>query len=155
MSLLYIGQQFTICVGFILLFSGVIGNGLNIFIFSSVQNYRQTPCTFYFLVQSIINILYILINLTSRIVSTGYGIDLTRTSVIWCKTRNFFLSFLSLSSFSCSCLATVDQFFVTSSNVRLRQLSKIQWAHRIVFGLIIFWFLLSITNFVFLIFHQF
>jgi hypothetical protein len=64
------------------LFAGVIGNGLNIFIFSSVQNYRQTPCTFYFLIQSISNILFILINLTSRIVSTGYGIDLTRTSVI-------------------------------------------------------------------------
>jgi hypothetical protein len=47
-------------------------------------------------------------------------------------------------------LATVDQFFVTSPNVRLRQLSKIQWAHRIVFGLIIFGFLLSIINFVFL-----
>ena len=145
-SLLYISQQCTIYIGYILLFFGVIGNGINIFIFSSVKNYRRTPCTFYFLVQSISNILFLLINLTSRIVSSGYGIDLTRTSVLWCKSRNFLIRFLTLNSFSCSCLATIDQFFVTSSNVRLRQLSKIQWTHRIVFGLITFSFILSITT---------
>lgn len=110
MELLYIGQQLTIYVGFMLLFSGVVGNGMNIFIFAYVQNYRQTPCTFYFLVESINNILHILINLTSRIVSAGYGIDLTRTSVLWCKARYFFFGFLGLNSLSCSCLAIIDQF---------------------------------------------
>jgi hypothetical protein len=150
MSLLYIGQLITIYCGFILLFTGIIGNGLNVFIFSSVQNYRRIPCTFYFVVEAIFNILELSINLTSRIVSAGYGIDLTRTSVIWCKTRYFFFGFFAIISFSCSCLATVDQFFVTSPSPHLRQLSKIQWAHRIVFGLIIFGFLLSMaTNFAF------
>ena len=150
MSLLNIGQQLTIYGGFILLFAGIIGNGLIIFLFSSVRNYRTTSCTFYILVQSIINILYILINQTSRMVSAGYGIDLTRTSVIWCKTRFFFIGFLTITSLSCSCMAAIDQFFATSQNIRLRRFSKIQLVHRIVFVLIIVWcFLETITSFLF------
>jgi hypothetical protein len=148
MSLLYIGQLITIYLGFILLFTGIIGNGISIFIFSSAHNYQRIPCIFYLLVQGINNVFFILINLTSRIVSAGFGIDATSTSVFWCKARYFFIGFFSLNSFSCACLATIDQFFVTSQNVRLRQLSKIQWAHRIVLILVIFWFVVAVvTNF--------
>jgi len=86
MSLLYIGEQLTIYGGFFFLITGIIGNVMNILIFSSERSYRRTPSTFYFLVGSIDNLVYIMINLISRIVSTCYGIDLTRTSSIWCKT---------------------------------------------------------------------
>ena len=149
MSLLYIGQQFTIYVGFIFLFAGLFGNSMNIFIFSSVQTYQKTPCSFYFLIGSIFNNLYILINLTSRIISVGYGIDLTSISVIWCKARQFFIITLSVITFTCSCLAAIDQFLVISRNVYLRQCSNIKWAHRIIFILIIFWFLHEIPCLVF------
>ena len=143
MSLLAISRILTIHVGFILLLAKILGNGMNILVFLRIRTYRRTPCTFYFLVTSIINIIFLMVNLISRIVITGFAIDLTRTSVLWCKSRYFIIGFLSLSSFSCSCLATIDQFFVTSSNVRLRHLSKIQWTHRIVFGLISFSFILT------------
>ena len=59
MSLPYIGQQITIYVGFFLLIAGVVGNGINVLVFSSVRAYRTTPCTFYFLCASIYNIIYI------------------------------------------------------------------------------------------------
>jgi hypothetical protein len=139
MSLLYIGQEVTIYGGLFLVVAGVIGNGMNIFIFSSVRNYRSAPCTFYFLIASIFNIMYITINLISRIVSTGYGFDLTRTSTAWCKIRTFCLFTLSLITLTCSCLATIDQYFATSQNVRLRRYSNIKWAHRIVIIMIIIW----------------
>ncbi|CAF1199179.1 unnamed protein product [Adineta steineri] len=102
-----------------------------------IENYRKTPCTFYFLICSITNILYLLINLTSRIVSVGYGIDLTHTSIIWCKTRQYLLLILSLISFTCSWLSSVDQYFVTSRHANLRRMSNIKWTHRIVFILIL------------------
>ncbi|CAF4219963.1 unnamed protein product, partial [Adineta steineri] len=91
MSLLYISQQITIYLGLFLLITGVVGNGLLILTFSAVRTYRKTPCTFYFLIRSADNIAFILINLISRIVSAGYGIDLTRTSVVWCKIRQYFV----------------------------------------------------------------
>jgi hypothetical protein len=82
MSLPYIGQQITIYAGLILLIAGIIGNGINIFIFSTVGNYRKTPCTFYFIVASIANIVYILFNFTTRIIGTINGIDFTTISII-------------------------------------------------------------------------
>jgi hypothetical protein len=122
-----------------LIVGGVIGNGINVLVFSTARTYRTTPCTFYFLIASIFNIAYITINLISRVVSAGFGIDLTRTSISWCKTRNFCLFTLSLITLTCSCLATIDQFFATSQSASLRRLSNIKWAHRIVFIAIIVW----------------
>lgn len=150
MSLLYTAQVLYNDVGAILLFIGIIGNTINIFIFSSVQNYRTTPCTFCFLVEAVNNILHLTINFITHIIIITSGINITDTSVVWCKIRYFLIAFLPFNSFTCSCLAVIDQFFVTSANIRLRQLSKIEWTHRIVFILSIFWFLLAIsTNVVF------
>jgi hypothetical protein len=139
MSLEYLARQLTIYVGCILLITGIVGNGMNIFIFSSVRSYRRTPCTFYFLVCSIHNILYILINLPVRIASTALNIDLNIHSLVWCRVQSFFIGYLGLTSFTLSCLTTIDQFFATSRSAWLRRCSKIQWAHRIVLAVIIVW----------------
>jgi len=149
MSLLYIGEQLTIYCGLILLILGVVGNGINVLVFSSVRNYRTTPCTFYFLISSIYNLAYITINLISRIVATGFGMDLTSTSTSWCKIRQFCLPFLSLISLTCSCLATIDQYFVTSQSANLRRFSNIKWSHRIVIIVMIIWFLHGIPYLLF------
>jgi hypothetical protein len=141
MSLLYIGQQITIYCGLFLVVTGLVGNGINVLVFSTVRTYRTNPCTFYFLIASIYNIAYIAIDLSSRIVSAGYGIDLTRTSISWCKIREFFLVTLSLMTLSCSCLATIDQYFATSQNASLRRFSNIKWAHHIVIIITIIWYL--------------
>jgi hypothetical protein len=148
-SLLYIGEQFTIYGGAIYFVAGLFGNSMNIFIFASARYYRTIPCTFYFLVASIFNNLYILINLTSRIATVSSGYDLTSYSIVWCKARNFFILTLSMITLTCLCLATIDQFFVTSRTVRLRQCSNIKWAHRITFIVIIIWCLHGTTCFVF------
>ncbi|CAF1331159.1 unnamed protein product [Adineta steineri] len=131
MTLLYISQQITIYVGCFLLIAGLIGNGINVLIFSSVRTYRTTPCTFYFLIAAIDNIIYLITNLIFRIVSGGFGIDLTRTSLSWCKLRAYLVIALTLLSFTCSCLASIDQFLVTSRSAHLRRLSNIKWTHRI------------------------
>jgi hypothetical protein len=139
MSLTYIADQLTIYFGSIFLVTGLIGNGINTFIFSSVDTYRRNPCTFYCLIASINNILYILINLIARITAALYNVDLTDTSIIWCKTRAFFAAFLCPISLTCPCLAIIDQFLVTSPNVNIRRCSNIKCAHRIVLVVIIVW----------------
>ncbi|CAF1234174.1 unnamed protein product [Adineta steineri] len=72
-------------------------------------------------------------------VISGVGVDLTRTSVSWCKIRNWSLATLSLISFSCSCLATINQFFMTSQSASIRRLSSIKWAPRILLIMIFVW----------------
>lgn len=139
MSLLNVGQQFTIYGGYSFLAAGLFGNSMTIYIFASVHNYRTTPCTFYFLIGSIINNLYVLFNLTSHINTFAYGIDLTSSSVLWCKVRNCSIITFGAITFTCSCLATIYQFFATSRNVHLRNCSNIKWAHRIMIIVIIFW----------------
>jgi hypothetical protein len=139
MSLLILGEQITIYGGLFILIIGVLGNVINVLVFSTVRIYRITPCSFYLLIASIFNIIYITICLTSRIVMAGFGFDLTRISTSWCKIRSFCLFSLSLITLTCSCLATIDQFFATSRSVRLRRFSSLKWAHRIVIIVIIIW----------------
>jgi len=131
MTLLYDSQQFTIYVGFFLLTVGIFGNTMNLLVFFKIRTYRTTPCTFYFLVASIDNIVYLTINLTIRILSEGYEIDVTGTSNIWCKIRQFLLVIFSVISIYFSCLAVIDQFLVTSKSAYLRLCSQIRTAHRI------------------------
>jgi len=145
-SLIYIGKQFTLYGGSILFITGIFGNGMNIFIFSSVHSYRTTPCTFYFLIGSICNGLYILFNLIPRILNTSYGIDLTIMSLFWCKIQHFLIGLFGLTSFTCSCLTTIDQFLITSKSVFLRSCSKIQWTYRIVVISIVVWSFHSIPT---------
>jgi hypothetical protein len=149
MSLWHIGQQITIYGGSFIIVAGVIGNGINILVFSSVRTYRTVPCTFYFLISSICNMAFIIINLTSNILNIGYGIDLNRMSTSLCKMLTLFGNVIPLTSLTCSCLATIDQFFVTSQNANLRRLSNIKWAHRIVFIVVIVWLLHGIPMLVF------
>ncbi|CAF1608208.1 unnamed protein product [Adineta ricciae] len=149
MSLPYIGQQITIYFRWFVVIIGIIGNSLNIWIFSSVRTYYRTFCTFYFLIASIDNILYLTTVSISRIIMSGHQIDLTRTSLVWCKIRLYCSSIFVLMSFTCSYLTAIDQFFITSSNVRLRQWSHIKRAHRIIFILILIWLLHGIPGLIF------
>ena len=125
-SLTYLSDQLTVYIGLILLFFGLIGNGINIWIFSTVRNYRQTPCSFYFLIGSIFNFLYVLLNLPLRIISSINKIDLSVNSLIWCKIQGYFICLFGVISFSCSCLAIIDQYLITSKNISFRQLSNMK-----------------------------
>jgi hypothetical protein len=139
MTFLYDAQQFTIYAGIFLLIVGIIGNAINVLAFSKSRTYRTTPCTFYFLVGSIDNIVYIGINLTIRILREGYEINVTGTSNIWCKIRQYLLTIPSIISINFSCLAVIDQFLITSKSAYIGRCSQIQWAHRIAIIVIILW----------------
>ncbi|CAF1373228.1 unnamed protein product [Adineta ricciae] len=146
MSLAYVSQQITIFVGWFFVITGVIGNSLNILIFTSIPNYRTTPCTFSFLFVSIVNILIIIISLISRIFIAGYYIDLTRTTPFWCKFRAYLTAVTTLMSFTYTCLASIDQVFVTSRSATLRRFSNIKFTRRIMLIFVIIWCLYCIPH---------
>ncbi|CAF1301367.1 unnamed protein product [Adineta ricciae] len=139
MTLLQDAQKLSLYGGIVLLVFGIIGNGINILVFTKVRIYRINPCTFYFLMSSIDNLFYVCLNLPIRILIVFFQIDVIGSSDIWCKIRNFLLTAPSLISITYSCLAIIDQFLVTSKRAFLRRYSQIKWAHRISIMVIIFW----------------
>jgi len=140
MSILYTAQQLTIYGGFFLLINGIIGNGFNIFIFLVERNYRQIPSIFFFLIGSIVNTMHLLFNLGLRILSGGFGIDLTAKTVVLCKLRSSLLAAFGFISLTCICLASVDQFLATSRHQLIRKYSNIKWAHCIMLIMTLIWF---------------
>ncbi|CAF1451949.1 unnamed protein product [Adineta ricciae] len=147
MTLLYDAQLLTLYVGICLFIACVIGNGINILVFSKLHMFRTNPCAFYFLMGSIDNMFYVCFNLPIRILSDTYRIDTYRGSDVWCKIRQFFLFVPALISVTFSCLALIDQFLVTSKSAYLRSRSRIEWAHRISLVVIVFWCLYGVHVF--------
>jgi hypothetical protein len=130
-ALLYVIQQYTLYIGYFLLITGIFGNSMNIYILSAIGSYRSTPSTFYFLIASVYDMIIILVSLCSRILESGYGLNLSNSSVIWCKTRQYFITSITMIPLYFQCLATIDQFLITSKSRRVREYSSIKQAHRI------------------------
>jgi hypothetical protein len=130
-SLTVIGREITIYGGFLILIVGVLGQLTNIIVFLSLQTFRQNSCAFYLIIMSIVNIGQLLLGLFTRILIAGFGIDWTLTSLVYCKFRIPFLQLCSLMSYTCLCLATIDQYFATCTRRRWQQWSSIKTAHRL------------------------
>ncbi|CAF3349321.1 unnamed protein product [Rotaria sp. Silwood1] len=113
--------------------------------------YRQTPSTFYLLCSVIASFIHLTIAMSTRILMVGFDNDLTSSSLIWCKARQFIIATYAPLGLTFASLAIFDQFLVTSGNVRLRQFSNMENTHRIVVAFIIFWHIHSVP---FLVYNQ-
>ncbi|CAF2374495.1 unnamed protein product [Rotaria sp. Silwood2] len=147
----YIAALYARFFGIPLLSLGIVGDILNIYIFSTVSMYRQTASTFYLLCAVIANFIHLTCAMSTRILIVGFDSDLTRSSLLWCKIRQFIVATYAPLGLTFGSLATFDQFLVTSRNARFRQFSNIKNAHRITIVIIIIWHAHSIP---FLIYNQ-
>jgi hypothetical protein len=127
-----IGQQVSFYFGIPILISGILGGCFLILIFNSLQTFQQNSCVFYLTIMSIFNIGQLVTGLSSRIMITGFDIDWTKTSNLYCKFRNFHNEVCSSISLTCICLATIDQFFATCSRPRWQQWSNFKLARFLV-----------------------
>ncbi|CAF1181308.1 unnamed protein product [Adineta ricciae] len=82
-------EKVVICMGIPILFLGLIGGIFNVFVFLSLRTFRQSSCAFYLTIMSILNIVQLITGLLSRILISGFDIDLTRSSLFYCKVRTF------------------------------------------------------------------
>ncbi|CAF0854556.1 unnamed protein product [Adineta steineri] len=146
-----ISQSYARYVGIPQFCLGILGNLLNVWIFSRESTYRKVPSTFYLLMASAAGIVQIMSGQIPRFLILGFNNDLTRTSLVWCKCRQFLIATFGGIGMTFQCLSVIDQFLVTSRHVRIRQFSNIKSAHHIVVGVIIVWVLQGIP---FLVFNQ-
>ncbi len=138
-SLSYIGQQYSIYIGFSLFILGIMGNIMNIVILLIQRSYRTTPCTFFFLTISIHDTVTLIIGLLIRTLASSFNIVTDGNSVIFCKMRLWILNYSAAVSTTCVVLVAIDQFLITSRIVRFRQISTIKNAHRSLISVIMFW----------------
>jgi hypothetical protein len=119
-------QKLNIYVGLFIYFTGIIGGILNIVIFTTLKTFRETSCGFYLTATSIFNIGQAIFALTTRILNSGFSINLTDVS--WsCKLRTFLAQSCVLLSLTGMSLVTIDQFLSMTTH---RHFSSLKFAHR-------------------------
>ena len=117
----FISQSYARYVGIPQFCLSIVGNSLNIWIFAGDRTYRKTPCSFYLLMASIAGLIQIMSGQIPRFLILGFNNDLTRTSLIWYKCRQFLIATFGGVATTYQCLAAIDQYLATSRTVRVRQ----------------------------------
>jgi hypothetical protein len=141
----FIVQQMNIYVGLFIFITGVVGGLLNIIIFTTLKTFRETSCGFYLTVTSVFNVGQAIFALITRILDSGFSINLTNLS--WsCKLRTFLAQSCVLLSLTSMSLVTIDQFL---SMTTYRHFSSLRLAHRHIIIACCVWFLHGISALVY------
>jgi hypothetical protein len=134
-------QKVMIYLGIPICFAGIIGGLLNITVFLSLQTFRENSCAFYLTVISFVNLGQLLTGFLPRLMLSGFNIDWTQSSLVYCKFRWFYVQLCLLTTFTCLCLATIDQYCATCSRPHWRRCSNIKSARRLCIIFILIWLL--------------
>ncbi len=123
---------------------GIIGELLNIVVFSTLKTFRQTTCSFYLIINAIANI-GILIVILLRVIYDGFNGGLTYTS-LFCKFRYLLARYWILLSMTSMCLVSIDQFISMTS---YRHWSNLKIARRLIAFAGVLWLITSIFDFIY------
>jgi hypothetical protein len=144
-TLAYINYFISVYVGYFIVITGLIGNIINLLIFTQLKLFRDNQFAFYLTVASTVDSGQLILSMATRVTTTIYGYDPARTSLIWCRFRTYFNQLLAVISATTVCFAAIDQYLSTSHHIQLRQMSTFKLARRLVGVLIIFAASYSIT----------
>lgn len=141
----FVSQELNIYVGLFIFITGLTGGLLNIIIFTTLKTFRETSCGFYLAATSIFNVGHVVFALSTRILESGFHINVTNQP--WsCKFRTFLAQSCVLLSLTGMSLATIDQFL---SMTKYRQWSRLKYARRHILVACCFCFLHGIFAFLF------
>ena len=126
-----------------IIFIGVIGNTLNIIILSRPALYRHA-CSRYFFAVAINNLFYSSASLTNRLVSSGYQLNLSNSSLAACKIITYLSTLNAFLSPYLIVFASIDRYCASSTQARIRKFSSIHVAKWSIVGIVIFYSLFFI-----------
>ena len=134
-------QYISIYLGIPMLIVGVLGGLLNILVFLSLKIFRRNSCAFYLMIMSVVNVIILITGLLSRITISGFGIDWTQTSTLYCKARVYFNQLSILLSLTCICLATIDQYLSTHAALHEYRKNSLKLARLLIALFVLVWLL--------------
>lgn len=132
-----ISRYLSLASGFFFFAIGILGNFLNVITFFSVGYYKQSPCSFYMLAKTLIDLNALIVGLGTRILAAGFQIDWALINRPWCKIRRCWITSNNVISFSFLAVQSIDNFICSSPSASLREQSNIKWAHRIGIGILV------------------
>ena len=124
----YLITEYTFTVIFIL---GNFSNLSNIIVFLQ-KSLRSNACSWYFALLSLGHLVFLYFGCLTRILTAWTGQDLTRTSIIYCRIRIYFLTISLLMARYFLCLISIDRWMVTSNKTSIRQLSSLKISRRFI-----------------------
>lgn len=105
---------------------GNLGNIANILLFSQKTLRSNNVCAWYFIALSVANLIGLNVGGLSRILSLLNNFTLEITSIIFCKTRNYFIQTSAVMGRYFLCLISIDRWMITSSNEQIRRWSSLK-----------------------------
>ena len=125
-------------IGIPLYVLGNIGNIFIILIFLQ-KTWRKNVCVFYLLICLLLDSMCINSTILGSIFINGFAIDLTNSSVIFCKIYNYLLLSLPTLSATILILASIDRLLISSQNVETRLYSSRRLAYLLISTNTVLW----------------
>lgn len=118
----------SVYLGYVTIVSGLIGNAINILVFTQLKLFRNNPSALFLIIAALVEIFHLVFIVSTRVVTATNGYDPTRTSLVWCKLRSFLSQWGSTMLPMIICLSAFDQYLSTSYHASLRQMSTFRSA---------------------------
>jgi hypothetical protein len=126
-------------IGIVLFIFGILGCFGNFFLFTRRRLF-STPCSQYILVASLLDLILLITNLSSRIATEGFAVSngfLFTVGV--CKIQTWLVPWLGAASLTSKVLLSFDQWACTSRSVHMREWSSANRARLLTFFSILVW----------------
>jgi hypothetical protein len=142
--ILNVVSQYSFYTGCIIFTSGIIGNALNILVFTNFKAFRNNRSVLYLTGESIANFVYQFLSVVLTTLTAIYGDDATGRSLVWCRLRYIWSQMCVLISFFMVCCAACDQFFSTNYRFNLREMCTLKLTRYVTFVVPCIWLVHSI-----------
>ena len=136
-TLLDVSYILTVYIGSLTVIVGLIGNLLNILVFTRLKLFRKNPSTFSLTIVSIADCGLLILTTINRIIPTIFQFNLMSRSNLACKLVVYIARFVGIISISVVCFAAFDQYLSTSYHYRLRQMSTFKLAQNFAIVLVL------------------
>ena len=110
-------QKYILYINYIIFIAGLIGNTLNIIVFTNLKVFRGNRSAFYLIVESIVDIVLLCNFVVTQIFQLIYGTDPINISLVWCKSKITLFQSCRLLIGSIICFEALDQFSFHQSSI--------------------------------------
>ena len=121
--------QYTLYSGCLIFVTGLVGNAMNMLVFSQLKLFRTNRSAFYLISESISSFLFHFIFMTLTILTAIYGDDGTGRFPVWCKLRYILGPTFAVVTYYMICSVTVDEYLSTNHRPYLRQMCTVKSTH--------------------------